>query len=153
MGSRDKYTIDEFIKAIKGSGAIKTTIAQRLGCDRHTVDNYLNRYATIQQAYDDEAQVTDDMAESVVIQNIKLALQQQKIKFALHQEQQSNNSSLEQQNFTVQPADSSDSKWWLERRRRDRFATRQELTGIDNGPIIIKVEYGERTNGLPKKPA
>jgi hypothetical protein len=42
-----------------------------LGCSRATVDNYLKRYATAQQAYDDEKDSIGDAAESVVIGAIR----------------------------------------------------------------------------------
>jgi hypothetical protein len=68
----DKYTLEQVIAAIKGSNGIKATIQRRLGCkDRKTVDSYLTRYATAQQAYDEEIEVIGDLAESVVISAIK----------------------------------------------------------------------------------
>lgn len=67
----DKYTLTEFIEAVKGSSGIKATIQRRLGCSRMTVDSYLKRYATAQQAYDEEIETVGDVAESVIIQAIK----------------------------------------------------------------------------------
>lgn len=106
-GRPEKYKIEQVIEAIRGSGAIKATIAQRLGCNRHTVDRYLEQYITVRQAYENEGQLTDDYAESLVRQNIMIGLKRQQEEQVL--------------------VDSSDAKWWLERRRRDKFATRQEL--------------------------
>ena len=93
-----KFTAQQVIDAIKGTGGVKTVIAQRLGCHRHTVDNYIARYVTVRQAYEDEMETVGDFAESVLIQNIKLAFQKQA------QEKV--------------PVDASDSKWYLERKRR-----------------------------------
>lgn len=111
-GNKNKFTIEQVLEAIKGSSGIKATIAQRLGCNRNTVDNYLTRYATVREAYQDEAEVTDDLAESVIINNIKYALKAQR--------------------DTSLPVDASDAKWWVERRRRDKFSTRveQEHSGL-----------------------
>lgn len=63
-------TADEVLKAIKASGGVKATIAKRLNVTRQTVDNYLNRWATVRQAYIDEKAGVDDMALSVVIEDI-----------------------------------------------------------------------------------
>lgn len=115
MAGKQVYSVDEVVKAIRGSSGVKATIAKRLGCHWHTVDNYLERYVTVRQAYEDECRTTDDFAESVVIFNIKLALKEQET--------------------LKKPVDSSDAKWWLERRRRDKFSTRQEVTGADGGAI------------------
>lgn len=72
MGTKKPYnTAKQVIKAIKGSGGIKQTIADRLGVHRNTVTNYLERYATARQAYEDECQRVGDLAESVVIKAIK----------------------------------------------------------------------------------
>lgn len=66
----DKFTLDQFIEAIKGSRGIKETIRSRLGCSRNTVDNYLKRYVTAQQAYNDEVEVVGDVAESLIISDM-----------------------------------------------------------------------------------
>lgn len=72
MAENEKFTLDEFIDAIKGSAGIKATIMRRLGCrSRNTVDNYLKRYATAQAAYDEEKETIGDAAESVVIKAIR----------------------------------------------------------------------------------
>ncbi len=63
-------TADEVLKAIKASGGVKTTIAKRLNVTRQTVDNYLNRWSTVRQAYIDEKAGIDDLALSVVIEDI-----------------------------------------------------------------------------------
>lgn len=63
-------TKDEVLKAIKASGGVKATIAKRLNVTRQTVDNYLNRWSTVRQAYIDEKAGIDDLALSVVIEDI-----------------------------------------------------------------------------------
>ncbi len=68
--ANEKYKVDEIITAIKGSSGIKANIMRRLGCDRHTVDNYLKRYATAQAAYDEELQMPLDAAESLVVNDM-----------------------------------------------------------------------------------
>ena len=112
----EKFTAAEIIKAIEGTGGIKTVIAQKLRCHRHTVDNYIERYATVRKAYRDECEKVGDFAESVLVQNIRLAFQMQA-------------------EDKVQ-VDSSDAKWYLERKRRDQFARKQE---IDLGDTIVHI--------------
>lgn len=62
-----KHTAEQVIEAIKGSNGIKATVMRRLGVHRNTVDNYLKRYATAQQAYEDEIEQIGDIAESLII--------------------------------------------------------------------------------------
>ena len=93
----EKYTCEEVIDVIPGTGGVKTVIAQRLGCHRHTVDNYIERHPTVRRAYEDECETVGDFAESVLIQNIKLAFQVQAKEKV--------------------PVDTSDAKWYLERKR------------------------------------
>lgn len=66
MTVRLEHTAAQVIAAIKGSGAIKQAIADRLGVHRHTIDRYLERYPQAKQAYDDEANRTDDYNETVI---------------------------------------------------------------------------------------
>lgn len=66
----ERYTAEQVIEAIKGSRGIKETIRQRLGCSRNTVDNYLGRYATAQEAYDEEIEKIGDIAESLIVDDM-----------------------------------------------------------------------------------
>ena len=50
----EKVTLAQILEAIAGSRGVKATIAERLGVHRHSVDNYLDRYATAKQAFLDE---------------------------------------------------------------------------------------------------
>jgi hypothetical protein len=43
----------------------------------------------------------------------------------------------------IRSKDVGTSKWWLERKRRDKFSTRQEHTGPDGGPIVHRYAEGE----------
>lgn len=58
------------VAAIKGSGGIKQTIADRLGVHRHTVDSYLERYPEAAQAMKNETEAQGDYAETVVLSAI-----------------------------------------------------------------------------------
>ena len=70
MADNEKYTLADILAAIRGSAGIKATIMRKLGCSRNTVDNYLRRYATAQQAYEDELEALGDAAESLVVSDI-----------------------------------------------------------------------------------
>lgn len=43
----------------------------------------------------------------------------------------------------MQEGDVGSARWWLERRRRGRYATRQEVTGADAGPMVINLSWGD----------
>jgi len=69
-------TLENVMTAIKGSGGIKVVIAQRLGVNRSTVDNYLKRWKQAADAYAEEVETTKDYAESVIVGNIRIAAKQ-----------------------------------------------------------------------------
>jgi hypothetical protein len=62
-----KFTSQQFLKAINGSGGIKTTIARRLKCSRPPVDSYLNKNQELYDAWLDEKESMLDMCESGLI--------------------------------------------------------------------------------------
>jgi len=126
MARTQQFTAGQVIEAMKGTGGIKTVIAQRLGCHRHTIDNYIERYPTVAQAYEDERETVADFAESVVIQNIRLAFQRQA-----------------QEKVEV---DSTDAKWFLAMKAKDRgYAERREYAGVEGEPLTII--FRERVDG------
>lgn len=117
MANKDQYTAKQFIDAIKGSGAIKTAIASRVGCTVKTFEKYLRDYPTVNTAYEAEKEASLDVAESVVKTNIKFARKQQKL--------------LEQQQEYM-TVDSSDAKWFLSKKGKNRGfgdKTEVELSG------------------------
>ena len=67
----EHYTAQQFIDAIPGTGGIVTGIAKRVGCSWHTAKRYIDMYATVRQAYDDECEAILDMAELRTIEKIK----------------------------------------------------------------------------------
>lgn len=66
-----KFTPEQVIRAIKGSGGFVTEIARRLGCARSTVYTYRKRYPEVQQAFHDEREAQLDFAESALLNQIK----------------------------------------------------------------------------------
>lgn len=71
MGKGGRYTQEQILKAIKGSGAIMSTIAQRLGCHWDTAYKYCNKTKATQQALKNEREFIKDLSESTLIESIK----------------------------------------------------------------------------------
>lgn len=65
-----KFTADEMIEAIRKNNGILTKAAQALGCNRQTVANYIERYATVKAAYEEANETNIDFVESKLMQNI-----------------------------------------------------------------------------------
>jgi hypothetical protein len=122
------YKASQFINAIKGSGGIITTIANRVGCSWHTAKKYIEEYATVKQAYNDELELVSDIAESVVIGNIRAA--------------------YEKQRKDKEQADSTDAKWYLTRKGKRGYSEKSEVDVTTGGKplqvttIEIIKDYG-----------
>jgi uridine kinase len=115
----NKYKAQDFIDAIPGSGGIITSIAKRVGCDWHTAKKYIEEYATVKRAYNDECETPKDWAESVIVRNIALA--------------------LEKQRQTNEPVESADAKWYLKHKAKDRgYTERTEIAGVEDEPLVIQ---------------
>jgi transposase len=71
MAKSTTHNAEQVIEAIRGTGGIKTTIAKRLKVSRWTVDNYLDRWVTVREAYEEECESVTDMAETNLFQEIK----------------------------------------------------------------------------------
>jgi len=70
MRRKTKHDLQEVLKAIKGTGGIKTRIADNLGCTRQTVDSYLERWVTVKQTWEEEVERWGDQAESNIYDSI-----------------------------------------------------------------------------------
>ena len=66
-----KYTAQEFVDAIGGTGGIVSAIARKVGCDWNTAKKYIDTMPTVRAAYDAECEAMLDLAESTVLKNIK----------------------------------------------------------------------------------
>jgi len=120
---KTKRSLEEVLEAIKGSRGIKTLIAARLDVTRQTVDSYLGRWVTAQNAYDVENGVSLDLAESIVIKNLEIQQERQ-----------------ERDNVEV---DTSDAKWLLTMKGASRgYTSKQQVehSGPEGGPILIQVD-------------
>lgn len=142
MANKDQYKAADFIKAIKGSGGIISTIASRVGCDWNTAKKYITAYTTIKDAYDAEIEANTDTAESVVITNIKatIAIQQRELRLAQLAESSGNDKEAIA-HYRLALSDATDAKWWLTRKGKDRgFTERSELTGADGGDLTLTLK-------------
>lgn len=121
--SKTKYPREKCIEEIKGTDGIVSVYADKMGVSRQTVYNWMDKWKTFRDAWNKEKEVTGDIAESVVAQNIRYAREKQK--------------------GEKKPVDSGDAKWYLSRVRRGKFALRQEYTGADGERIDIHVTLND----------
>ena len=121
--SKSKKTLPEVLRAIEGSGGIKSTIARRLAVSRNTVDRYLDKWRTAQEVFDEEVEAQGDDAESVLVTNIKLA--------------------KEKQEKDKKIVDAGDAKWYLSRVRKGKYSERKEFTGKDGRPVEVIIKEAD----------
>jgi len=63
-GQPEKASIKKILKAIQGTGGLKSAIAVKLGVHYRTVLNYEAKYETVKQAIEEEKEKILDKAES-----------------------------------------------------------------------------------------
>jgi hypothetical protein len=99
----------DVLKAIKGSGAVMSTIAKRLDCAWYTARKYVNKWDATKQAYEDEEQMILDLAESKIYESI-------------------NNGNTQDAKWLL-----------ATKGKKRGFTERQEITGADGGAVDIAV--------------
>ena len=113
-----KYSAQDFIDAIPGTGGIISAIARKVGCDWKTADSWVRDFPTVKRAYDAECEAMLDLAESAVLRNIKLAAQGE--------------------------GDTADAKWYLTKRGKRRgYGDAVEVTGKGGGALVVKLTWGD----------
>lgn len=70
-GYNGRYTAQQFIDAIPGTGGIVSAIAERVGCRWHTAKKYINEYVTVHEAWEAERNRINDIAISNIVEAIK----------------------------------------------------------------------------------
>ena len=60
----------KFIRACKGSGGLRATVAKKLDVERSTVTRYLQRYPEMQVYLDEEHEKINDLAENELYKKI-----------------------------------------------------------------------------------
>lgn len=117
------FTAEQFIKAIPGTGGIVSLIAKKVGCTWHTARKYIDRYATVQQAWRDECEAVLDLAETQAI-------------------------------GAIRKGDPQMVRWYLATKGKQRgYTERQETSGPDGGPVVLRVVYGDDGAGNTAAPA
>lgn len=71
MPAPKKYTQETILEAVKGSGAIVSTVARRLQCEWITAKRYIEKWEATQRAFQDEEETILDMAESKLYEAIQ----------------------------------------------------------------------------------
>ena len=64
------YKAQDFLDAIPGSGGVISAIADKVGCEWHTVQRAIDRYPTVKEAYDDECHRVSDKAKHNIIKAV-----------------------------------------------------------------------------------
>lgn len=104
--SRD-YSREQVIEAITGCGGIMSNVAKRLDCAWDTAKGYVHRWVSTKQAFENERSQFLDACESVLVQNVRLAMRRQK---------------------TGEIVDTADSRWVLARLGKNRgYSERHEI--------------------------
>lgn len=127
MGSKaPTFQASQFIAAIPGTHGIVSAIAKKVGCSWNTAKKFIDEYPTVKAVYEAEQESILDIAESVLINNIKLALKEQQ--------------------EGKRPADSSDAKWLLARKGKERgYSEKQEVehSGTIESKFVVLPEKVE----------
>ena len=110
-GTRHKYTMETALEAIKGSGAIISTVAKRLGCGWMTARATIEKWDETKRAFSDEQETILDMAESKLYESI--------------------------QNGNTQDAKWLLST----KGKNRGYSERKEITGADGDPVMLKVNW------------
>jgi hypothetical protein len=103
--SKRKYTIEQFEAAIPGSGGIMLSIARAVGCDWYTAQRFINRHPTLKAIFEAEMETNLDVAESLIISNIKIARTKQVNSI---------------NNQAPEIVDSTDAKWFVSKKGKGR---------------------------------
>ena len=71
MGSKEKYTAQQFISAMPKTGGVISAIAKKVGCNWHTADKYIKGKPTIYRAWMDEKETILDMGEMALFNSVR----------------------------------------------------------------------------------
>lgn len=71
MGRKNRYSADRVAEAIKTSEGNLSEAARRLECSRKTVHSYVNRFATVRDAYHEANESFLDEAEGQLRKAVK----------------------------------------------------------------------------------
>ena len=107
-GYNGRYTAQQFIDAMSGTGGIVTNLAVKLRCAWHTANDGIERWPTVKRAWQNERAKVTDKAQSNVIKAI------------------------------VEDDDLPTSKWWLQLMDPEFTPKeKREISGPDGGPVTV----------------
>ena len=70
-GYNGRYTAAQFIEAMRGTGGIVSALAEKVGCTWNTARAAIDRWPTVNQAWQNERAKVTDLAQRNVIKAIK----------------------------------------------------------------------------------
>lgn len=70
-GYNGRYTAQQFIDAIEGTGGVVSLIAKRVGCAWNTAKKHIETMPTVQQAWQNERSRINDLAKDNIIRSIE----------------------------------------------------------------------------------
>ena len=103
---RQRYVQADFEPHIPNSGGIIDTIATRAGCAWKTARTHIERTPKLKELFESECETALDLAEGVILGNIRAAADLQK--------------AAEAEGRAVPIVDSSDAKWFLAKKGKAR---------------------------------
>lgn len=117
-GNGRRLTPHLLLRAIPGTGGLKSKIAEKIGCERNTVHHALREktgraWDRVRQAYDDECQRIGDVAE--------LTLQE-----------------VIQQRLDLAQA-SQNARWYLSKKHKDRGYEEEGKMTVQGGKTPVKI--------------
>ena len=65
-----RYTAQQFINAIPGTGGVISLLAEVVGCKWHTAKRYINKHPTVRQAWENENSKVSDRAKHNIVKAI-----------------------------------------------------------------------------------
>lgn len=71
MAGRERYTAQQFIDAMPGTGGVISALANRVGCTWHTAKKYVDEYATVHKAWEAESNRINDLAKYNLVQALQ----------------------------------------------------------------------------------
>ena len=71
MAGKQKNTVTEVAEAIRNHFGMKSIAAQSLGCDRKTIDNYIQRHPSLEQELIEARELMSDKAEPKLHERIE----------------------------------------------------------------------------------
>ncbi len=67
MAGKEQYSAKQMITALRASRGMITVAARRVGCSYNTMRRYIDKYATVKQAFDEIKQSLGDDIETTLL--------------------------------------------------------------------------------------